>query len=156
MKEPKTWMAKILESGNRLTKPREIILEVLAKSGDHPSIEDIYFKIHNSNPNIGLTTVYRTLELLFSLGIVDKFDFGEDRTRFELSQQYSKKKHHHHLVCSVCKKIIDYSDITKEEMKLCEISELALSKNYNFKIETHIIQFYGICPKCQKNDRKIK
>jgi Fur family transcriptional regulator, ferric uptake regulator len=147
------WMEKLVESGNRLTKPRELIMNLLSSTDDHLSADDIYIKIHKKNPGVGLTTVYRTLDLLSGLGIVFKFDFGENRTRFELNEKYSSKKHHHHLVCNVCKRIIDYSDFMDEEIKLCRISEDSLSKRYNFKIEEHIIHFLGVCEKCRKKSK---
>jgi Fur family transcriptional regulator, ferric uptake regulator len=154
IKQKQDWKDKLVESGNRLTKPREVIFEVLDSNSEHLSAEDIYLKIHKKNPNIGLTTVYRTLDMFFSFGIVDKFDFGDDRARFELNEKYNNKRHHHHLVCNICKKIFDYADFTKEEVKLCKLSELYLSKKFKFRMETHVIQFYGVCSNCRKKESK--
>lgn len=75
-----------------MTVPREIIISVLSDATEHLSAEDIYFRIHETNPAIGLTTVYRTLELLTQMRVLNKFDFGDKRSRYELTDQYSKKK----------------------------------------------------------------
>ena len=78
---------KFMSMGYRITIPREAILEVLSSTTAHLSAEDIYLEIHKKYPNVGLTTVYRTLELLGQMGLVQKFDFGDKRGRYELCEQ---------------------------------------------------------------------
>jgi len=129
--------------------PRQAILEVLSNTEEHLSAEEIYLAVHKIYPNVGLTTVYRTLELLVDMGLVFKFDFGDKRARYELSQGPTSKKHHHHLVCTNCGRIIDYTDFIDEEKELLRRTEAGLSKKYNFKITNHLIQFYGLCEECQ-------
>jgi len=130
--------------------PRQAILEVLSNTEEHLSAEEIYLAVHKIYPNVGLTTVYRTLELLVDMGLVFKFDFGDKRARYELSQGPTSKKHHHHLVCTNCGRIIDYTDFIDEEKELLRRTEAGLSKKYNFKITNHLIQFYGLCEECQE------
>jgi Fur family ferric uptake transcriptional regulator len=141
---------KLKGCGHRLTVPRKAILDVLGKSTEHPSAEEIYLAVHKVYPAIGLTTVYRTLELLVQNGLIFKFDFGDGRARYELSESPKSIGHHHHLVCTGCRKIIDYSDFIDEEKELLKKTEKGLSKKYNFKIRTHYIQFLGLCEECQK------
>jgi Fur family ferric uptake transcriptional regulator len=129
--------------------PRQAILEVLSNTEEHPSAEEIYLAVQKIYPNIGLTTVYRTLELLVDMGLVFKFDFGDKRARYELSQGPTSKKHHHHLVCTNCGRIIDYTDFIDEEKELLRRTEAGLSEKYNFKITDHLIQFYGLCDECR-------
>jgi Fur family ferric uptake transcriptional regulator len=138
------------ECGYRLTVSREAILDTLSKTSKHLSAEDIYFTVHKKYPNIGLTTVYRTLELLVQSGLIFKFDFGDGRARYELSEGLHNKPHHHHLVCTNCSRVIDYTDFIDEEIELLNRTEKELSKKFNFKITNHLIQFYGLCDKCQK------
>jgi len=133
-REPGWFHGKIRGAGYRLTVPKEV-----------------YFAVHKEYPAIGLTTVYRTLELLVQMGLVSKFDFGDKRARYELSEGPGTQKHHHHLVCTSCGRIIDYTDFIDDEIELLEKTEKALSEKYNFKITNHIIQFYGLCEACQKN-----
>ncbi|HTY01776.1 MAG TPA: transcriptional repressor, partial [Bacteroidota bacterium] len=61
----------------RLTEPRRIILDALAGTKEHLSADELYFIVHKMHPSLGLTTVYRTLELLEGMGIVTKFNFGD-------------------------------------------------------------------------------
>ncbi|KPL15852.1 ferric uptake regulation protein [candidate division WOR_3 bacterium SM1_77] len=135
--------------GYRMTIPRQAVLEVLSKTSDHLSAEDIYLSVHKKYPTVGLTTVYRTLELLERMGLVQKFDFGDNRARFELSEGPGKPRHHHHLVCTSCGRIIDYTDYIAEELELLQKTETGLSEKYRFEIQSHIINFYGLCERCR-------
>lgn len=105
-------------------------------------------KVHPVYPNVGLTTVYRTLDVLSSLGLVSKLDFGDGRARYEMIQGPKESNHHHHLVCTKCNRVIDYDDFIDEEVELLKETEKGLGKKYNFKITNHVIQFYGLCSKC--------
>jgi len=141
--------------GYRMTQGREAVMNVLADAKDHLSAEDIYMKVHPAYPAIGLTSVYRTLEVLVSTGLVYKFDFGDGRARYEISEGPRGEGHHHHLVCTGCGRIIDYADFIDEELALLKKTEAGLCKKYNFTIINHLIQFYGFCHKCKnrKNEK---
>jgi Fur family transcriptional regulator, ferric uptake regulator len=143
------WQGKFRGRGYRLTLGREAILNTLSSSQGHLSAEDIYMKIHSKYPSVGLTTVYRTLDVLSSLGMVYKFDFGDGRSRYELAEGPKGAGHHHHLVCTECKKVINYTDFIDEEIELLNRTEKALGKKYKFKITNHLIQFYGLCEACK-------
>ena len=139
--------------GLRFTFPRQVILNILFKEKGHLSAEDIYFRIHPIYPQIGLSTVYRTLELLRRLGVVSKFDFGDGRSRYELVNP-NGNLHHYHLICVKCGRIIDYSDSIGEEDSFIEEMEKRLTKKYNFKIKSYQLRFYGICDKCQSRENQ--
>ncbi len=140
-------MEKILKmQGFRMTLPRQVILVVLSKSEDHLLAKDIYMKIKKDYPNIGLTTVYRTLDLLVRMGLINKFEFGDGQSRYELAWDY--KEHHHHLVCQSCGKIIDYNDFIDDEVKFFDKIQESLSKKYRFNIDSHEVYFYGKCDAC--------
>jgi len=143
------WQKRLYDFGYRLTSPREIIINILRNTDKHLSAEDIYIDAVKTNPSVGLTTVYRTLDLFSQIGVVQKFDFGEGRARYELTNNPLKKDHHHHLVCVNCKSIIDYTDFVNEELELMNKTEKALSEKYQFNIFHHTIHFYGKCSKCQ-------
>ena len=142
------WHGKFRGCGYRLTMGREAILDVLSKSERHLSAEDVYMKVHPMNPSIGLTTIYRTLNVLSNIGMVYKFDFGDGRARYELAEGPRGVHHHHHLICTGCNRVVDYTDFIKEEINLLNQTEKGLSKKYNFKITNHLIQFYGLCERC--------
>lgn len=144
------WYGKFKDCGYRLTLGREVILDVLCKTQGHLSAEDIYMKVHPKYPNVGLTTIYRTLDVLSNLGMVYKLDFGDGRARYECAEGPKGVHHHHHLICTHCNRVIDYTDFIDEEVELLNQTERGLSKKYDFKITNHLIQFYGLCEKCSK------
>ncbi|MFH1594301.1 MAG: Fur family transcriptional regulator [Candidatus Omnitrophota bacterium] len=147
---PPWWHGRFRGCGYRMTVPRQAILDVLCRTSKHLSAEDVYMAVHKVYPNVGLTTIYRTLELLVQMGLVFKFDFGDGRARYELSEGPKGARHHHHLVCTSCGRAIDYTDFIDEEVELLNQTEKGLSKKYNFKITNHLIQFYGQCDRCKK------
>lgn len=142
------WGGKFRGCGYRMTVPRQAIIDVLSATDEHLSAEDIYMKVHKIYPNVGLTTIYRTLELLTQMGSVVKFDFGDGRARYELIEG-SKRGHHHHLICTSCKRIIEYTEFIDDEVEFLKRAEKGLSRKYKFDIKSHIIQFYGLCDKCK-------
>lgn len=149
------WLGRLQCLGYRVTVPRQIILNILSKTDEHLSAEDVYLQAHKTYPRIGLTTVYRTLELLERMGVVSKFDFGDNRSRYELIRGPEEGGHHHHLVCTNCARIIDYTDFIDEEVELLKKTEKGLSEKYKFKVTNHVIQFYGLCDQCQKAEKNI-
>lgn len=144
------WQGKFKGCGYKITAGREAILNVLTRAGGHMCAEEIYEKVHTVNPAVGLTTVYRTLDILERVGMVYKFDFGDGRARYELAEGEKGENHHHHLVCTKCNRVIDYTDFIEQEVKLLKETEQGLSKKYNFTITNHLIQFYGTCDKCSR------
>jgi Fur family transcriptional regulator, ferric uptake regulator len=145
------WQGKFQGCGYRMTVPRQIILTVLSQTQKHLSAEEIYIEVRKDYPNIGLTTVYRTLDILVQIGIVFRFDFGDKRARYELARGPKGFRHHHHLVCTACGRVIDYTDFIDQEKELLLKTEKGLAKKYNFTISNHLIQFYGLCSNCNKN-----
>lgn len=154
--------------GYKLTVPRQIVMDILAKSSSHLSAEEIYLLAQKallerpSKKNtsvgpltgraargIGLATVYRTLGLLTNLKIVDKRDFGNGCSRFELAREEATEGHHHHLVCVKCGRVIEYNNFTGRGVDFIERLERSLTRRHRFKIIDHQLQFSGLCPKCQ-------
>lgn len=89
-----------------------------------------------------LATVYRSMHLLESMGMVKRFDFGEGGARFELLAE-GDDGHHHHLVCIHCADIVEI-----EECLLRDLEEGIAVRN-GFKAVTHKLEFFGVCPRCQ-------
>ena len=143
------WRGHFRDAGFRITVPRQTILEFLSKTKRHLSAEDIFIEVHKRYPAIGLTTVYRTLELLVNMGLVFKFDFGDGRARYELAEGPKAIEHHHHLICTSCGRVIDYTAFVEQEIELVKKIEKELSRKYSFNINSHQIQFLGMCQECQ-------
>ncbi len=135
--------------GGRLTFPRRLILDFLHSNKGHFTAEEIYDSLNKKNLNISLATVYRTLNSLWQSGILKRFDFGEGKAVYELSEEHQNRKHHHHLICKNCGQIIEYDDFIDEETILFKKLEKQLSEKHNFKIEGHNLYFYGLCHKCE-------
>ena len=133
---------------SRWTMPREAILEFLSRSSKHMSAKEIYASLYDTYPGMGLTTVYRTLDLLARMGIITKLTLGDGQSRYEFKSS-KKKDHHHHLICTTCGRIINYSEFLDEELNLIKKTEERLAKKYNFLIQDHNIEFLGICGKCK-------
>jgi len=131
----------------RWTAPREAILDLLSRTKRHMSVKEIYASLFKLYPGMGLTTVYRTMDLLNRTGLIHKIVPGDAQARYELKSP-EKQGHHHHLMCTHCGKIIDYREFEDEELMLIKKTERSLSKKYDFKISDHNIEFLGICGKC--------
>ncbi len=132
--------------GRRMTVPRRVILEVLSSGSKHFSAEEIYLEVYKKYPGIGLTTVYRTLELLVNAGFVSKFNFGDGRARYELVGEEGIS--HCHVICSNCGKIMDCEGL-ENEVDFERIIR-KLSKKFGFKIKGYQLRFYGVCEECRE------
>ena len=133
---------KLKEKGCKLTMQRRSVLDVLLEhSNDHLSTEEIYDKVKENFPEIGLATVYRTVQLFEEMGIVDRLNFDDGCSRFELASE-DTVHHHHHLICEQCNKV------SEVENDLLDDIEKEIESKYNFKIHDHNVMFYGICKDC--------
>ncbi len=132
----------------KLTPQREATVRVLLEhEEDHLSAEDVYLLVKEKSPEIGLATVYRTLELLTELKIVDKINFGDGVSRYDLRQE-GAAHFHHHLVCMEC------GSVDEIQEDLLEDVEEIVEKQWDFKIKDHRLTFHGICHRCQDKEDK--
>jgi len=147
---PEGWPGHFRGRGYRVTIPRRIILQVLGNAEKHLSAEEIYLRAYQLYPAIGLTTVYRTLDLLIRNGLVLKVESGEGRARFELAGRKEGVNCHQHLFCMNCRSFIDSSDLTEDEIAVIKKMKEKLYKKYGFTVKSCILQFYGECKNCGK------
>ncbi|WP_209660854.1 Fur family transcriptional regulator [Acetoanaerobium pronyense] len=134
---------KLKEQGFKLTPQRRCIVKIMLTSkGKHLSSEEIYDEVKNECPEIGLATVYRTLQMLDKIGFTNKLNLDDGCLRYELNLDQDAHNHHH-LVCKKCGKIIEV------EEDLLDHLETKIESNYNFKIYDHDVKFYGICSECK-------
>ncbi len=135
---------KILkESGLKYTRQREIVLNILYHSDTHFTPESLYMEIKRKEPNlnVGIATVYRTLNLLEDSQMVTSLSFGAAGKKFELAN----KPHHDHLICKNCGKIIEF------ENSIVERQQALIAKEHKFKLTGHLMQLYGICETCAQS-----
>jgi Fur family ferric uptake transcriptional regulator len=147
MRGPGKWQHRLQGHGARWTAPRRAILELLSRTSKHMSAKEVYGALHKMYPGMGLTTVYRTLDLLVRMGLLNKLSFGSAESRYEF-RSGAEETRHHHLICMKCGKIIDYQDFVDEELELVKKTEDTLARKHGFKIIDHNIEFLGFCPKC--------
>lgn len=127
----------------KLTSQRQTILRIFLKNADrHLSAEEVYILVKRQYPEIGLATVYRTLDILAELGILHKNDFGDGKLRYEFARE--DEHHHHHLICLQCGNVAEFDDDLLEGLE-----GLIFQKN-NFKVLDHNLKFYGHCENCLK------
>ncbi len=132
----------------KLTPQREATVRVLLEhEEDHLSAEDVYLLVKDKAPEIGLATVYRTLELLSELKVVDKINFGDGVSRYDLRKE-GAEHFHHHLVCVEC------GSVTEIEEDLLGDVEKIIESRWNFHVKDHRLTFHGICDKCQNENNK--
>ncbi len=140
MKQPGGMANKLSELGYRLTPQRIMVLSAIEDSDDHISAEEIYAQIAAKYPQVNISTVYRTLELLKRLGLVTETDLGGGRVRYHSAD----KGHHHHLVCEKCGTIIDIDEST-----LARLQDV-LFHRYNFSARLSHLAIFGLCEECRK------
>lgn len=133
---------KLREHGHRVTPQRMAVLRILAVSDGHPSAQQIYDRVRTDFPMTSLATIYKTLNLLKSMGEVLELGFSDDGNRFDGNKPYP----HPHLVCIKCKNIID------PDMPTLEMLPQELAESTGFQIVSHRLDFYGICPRCQAHE----
>jgi Fur family ferric uptake transcriptional regulator len=138
---------QLLSQGYKLTPQREATVRVLLENEeDHLSAEDVFMLVKDKAPEIGLATVYRTLELLSEMHIVEKMNFGDGVARYDLRND-SSHHHHHHLICMQCGTV----DEIMEDW-LTPLEE-RLENEYSFKVLDHRLDFHGICRRCSEKNK---
>ncbi|NLL06543.1 MAG: transcriptional repressor [Clostridiaceae bacterium] len=128
--------------GCKITKSRKVIIDVLVKTEIPLSAEEIFLLVKESGASTNLSTVYRTLDLLESKGLLDKCIMSEGKARYQLVLE----GHKHHITCTSCYKSIPISVCPLEAL------EKDLVNKTNFNITGHKLEVYGLCPKCRKNE----
>ena len=129
--------------GYKLTPQREATLKVLLeRESDHLSAEEIFLLVKEKAPEIGLATVYRTLELLSELTIIDKINFGDGVSRYDLRRE-GVNHFHHHLVCMECGSVEEVMEDLLGDV------ERIVEEDMHFKVKDHRLTFHGICKNCQ-------
>ncbi|MDF2538277.1 MAG: hypothetical protein K0S76_1298 [Herbinix sp.] len=136
------------QNGLKVTTQRIAILEVLSNMpGKHLTAEEIYDYVKKKYPEIGLATVYRTIQLLSELNVIDKLNLDDGYVRYEIGMKNHKEAshHHHHLICLDCGDIYAFQD------DLLETLEERIKDTLGFQVVDHEVKLYGHCKKCLGN-----
>ncbi len=139
---------KLRAKESKLTTRRELILKVLLENnGKHLSAEEVYNLVKREAPDVGLATVYRTLELFQEFDLIQTIDFGDGRKRYEFGTESGGTHHHHHLICIKCGSIIEVNEDLLEEL------ENRVSIKHNFTVTDHQLKIFGVCDQCNKQNK---
>jgi len=133
-------LVKLRQRDCRITPQRIGILKAFLQSQDHPSIEQVYQEVKVNFPTTSLATVYKTVNLLKEIGEILEIGFADGGNRYD----GNNPSPHPHLICTQCKKIIDPKVSLLDQMT----AEIAHTTGY--RINSHQVEFFGLCPSCQK------
>jgi Fur family ferric uptake transcriptional regulator len=134
-----SYVEQLRRHGIRVTPQRLIVLEALAAHTGHISADEILQWAEARYPAINLATIYRTLDLLISIGLVAQSDFGSGISHYELVGDTP----HHHLVCERCHTIVEVEDDTLDQLRERILSE------YGFLANTRHLALFGYCFACR-------
>jgi Fur family ferric uptake transcriptional regulator len=131
--------AALRDSGRRLTRQRQLVLDVLTESEQHLDAEGVHDQAKARDPNISLATVYRTLSLLKEVGLVEEHRLGEDHAHFEAVPE----EPHYHFTCALCGRVIEFDapQVTQVVRRLSEQEGLQIN-------QVHLL-LRGTCDRCQ-------
>ena len=123
-----------------MTPQRRMILSAIHGSDHHISAEEIYEQIHVKYPQVNISTVYRTLELLKELGLVTETDLGGGKFCYHSVE----KGHHHHLICRKCGRIFELDEAVLKPV------EGTILRKYGFRPDLSHLAVFGNCVECRK------
>ncbi|MDI6601599.1 MAG: Fur family transcriptional regulator [Thermoanaerobacteraceae bacterium] len=129
------------KKGIKVTPQRLAIYYMLKNTKSHPSADTIYQKLSDQFPTMSLATVYKTLDLLNHIGLIQEINVGEDCFRYDANTDP-----HPHIICLKCKRVEDVENHFTEELKKI----IANKTHYN--VVSQQLYFYGYCPECSKGD----
>lgn len=141
---------KLQQEGYKLTPQREVtVATLLDKKEEHLSAEAVYMLVKQNYPDIGLATVYRTLEILTDIGVTYRTVFDDGLARYDLKRD-EHQHFPHYLLCLKCGTIEEIN-----EDLLVEVERI-VGQRYGFQVQDHRLTFHGVCSNCQQGDTDEK
>ena len=127
--------------GMRVTTQRSLIMEIIQRGEGHLDADEIYRRARKKEPRLSLSTVYRTLQKLKQLGLVEELHFDEAHHHYEIEPSAE----HHHLLCLGCGKVIEF----KQPLSRYIIRNVTEARDFEI-IETEV-RMTGYCARCRQN-----
>jgi Fur family transcriptional regulator, ferric uptake regulator len=127
-------------AGKRLTMARRAVAEAIVRQHGHFTAEDVLAAARSQQKAVGRATVFRSLELLADLHLVERVDLPSGEHAYVACEPDA---HHHHVVCSVCGRSTEVG-----ELGLGPILQ-RIESSTGFAIDSHRLEVFGICPDCQ-------
>ncbi len=141
---PPALLERLRQEGLRLTPQREMVLSVICENGGHITADGILQQARERYPYLNKSAVYRTLDLLMRLRVVNSIDFGEGCIEYEIHQH----PHHHHLLCRHC------GERTEVDEHILVSLGKTLRAEYGFTAELGHLAILGTCKRCSAPPRK--
>lgn len=126
-------------AGLRLTRPRRAVAELIAGEPGHFTSADLVDRAHAGHLDIGRATIFRTLDVLSELGVIERIDLPNG----EHAYVGCEPAHHHHVVCSGCGRTSEIPDAGLRTV----VREVA--RRTGFRVDEHRLELFGLCPACQ-------
>lgn len=137
--EVKTLLQK---GGYKVTKQRQMVYEIFLENPNrHLTTEEVFMETVKRGENIGIATVYRTVQLLEELGLLSSITFDDGLVRYEIKNK-EENHTHHHLICNNCHKVMEV------DVDLLDSLEEEVEKEFHFHVVDHNLKFYGYCEDC--------
>jgi Fur family transcriptional regulator, ferric uptake regulator len=134
----------IRKAGYKYTTPRRIVAEVLEVNRHrHLSANEVWEAVKKVDKTIGRMSVYRALEMFTEVGYIRPASQNASDARNGIVYVVMQDGHHHHMICQQCRRVIEFED--------CGLDQLVktLEEKYQFVVEGHLLEFFGICADCQ-------
>ncbi len=142
-KEREVFTGYLGTRNRRMTRERNLILDVVRSMKGHFNAEGLYLAIASRNVPVSRATVYRTLDHLVSSGLVQKVYLSDHTQRKALYERVHGREHHEHMHCLECDRIIEFTDHPLEER------QAEVCRSMGFKPTRHSLRIEGICAACQ-------
>jgi Fe2+ or Zn2+ uptake regulation protein len=130
-------------TGLKITSQRALILEIIRHGQGHLDADEVYRRARKKQPRLSLSTVYRTLQTLKRLGLVDEVHFDEDHHHYEVKPATE----HHHLVCLGCGRVVEF------QYPLARLVKKNVPEAKDFEIAGSEVRITGYCPDCRRNKK---
>jgi Fur family ferric uptake transcriptional regulator len=128
------------EAGLRSTSQRQSILDIIRRGQGHLDADEVYRRARKKQPRLSLSTVYRTLQTLKELGLVEEVHLDETHHHYEIKASHE----HHHLICLGCGKVVEFECPMSVQM------QEEVSKEKGFEVVNTEVRMTGYCPECRK------
>jgi len=127
--------------GLRVTSQRALILEIIRHGKEHLDADEVYRRARQKQPRLSLSTVYRTLQTLKKLGLIEEVHFDETHHHYEMKPPTE----HHHLVCLGCGRVVEF------QYPLARLVKRNVAEAKNFEITGSEVRMTGYCPTCRES-----
>lgn len=133
--EPQSRIEQLcVERGLKMTDQRRTIARVISEASDHPDVEQVYRRAIALDPHISIATVYRTVRLLEEANILERHEFGDGRSRYELAST----DHHDHLIDIETGGVIEFENAEIEEL------QRRIAEQLGYRLVEHRLELYGV------------